>query len=1495
MKKHYILSLFLIFSVSAFSQNFTKFSENTEAYPIELSNLFSTLSLSSERREGKDFTDAWTIFWNSNVLSEQEKLTVIATSNAMLARKMRPLPHFRDYLNVVKIIFETNQQSNVFSTWQNAVLHSISRPTHRPFTEFVRFSTYFFEENVLFKSNSTIWKSSSIDYEIVFDSVAKIVFLTPMTLTCYAFNDSSVIYNTKGVFIPEQNLWLGEYGRVDWQRAGFKPEELFATFGSYTLDLSKREFNIETVNLSYPAIFGNQTLLGTLEDRVLANRREENAIFPKFVSQDERFELKNIFENINYEGGLTLIGSRMLGSADKSGPAVLSFFHENKLFLNFSSNTFLFSQNSITSDRASITIYWENDSIFHSGLPIRYLHEKREISAIRERDGLSRAPFFNSYHNLEMDFEALYWKIDEPKMEFRMIIGPGSESISNFKSTNYFSRATFDRVMGIDKVHPLIALRDCSQQLNSRTISVSDFAKCRKIQTEMIRNQIIQLAIQGYVYYDANTDMIHLKDKLFNFIAASARRTDFDVIEFNSRVTSESNATLSLLNFDLKIRGVSNVSLSDSQNVVVFPTNQEVVVKKDRNFVFDGRIRVGLFNYFGNDFYFDYNEFKINMPKTDSLVFGVRSHKPDDAGNYRLMRVRSTIEDVSGVLKIDHPSNKSGLKPFDEFPIFTSSTPSFVYYDNSSIFPNMYKRENFFFKINPFTLENINNIKTEDIKFYGYLASADIFPDIEHPLSVQEDYSLGFIHQTPATGLPVYGGRAKFVNKINLSNQGLIGDGTLNYLTSTTLADNFLFFPETTITENAKSFKVTEETKKTEYPTVFGSNDRLKWYPYQDNMIVTSKETPFEIFKEKSLLSGTLNLSPTGLLGNGLLEFNNAEITSNKFKFNSRNLTTDTCDFRLKTFDLREMAFITENYQGFIDMDKRFGEFTSNGGLSKISFPANNFICFMDQFSWHMDKDEINLKSTDIIPADHLTTDPRILTQLNLKGSELISVHPEQDSLRFLTSKANYNLREQIIYAHDVQLIRIADAAIVPSDGKVTIKRKAEILPLENAQILANTNSKYHLFHNAKVNVLGRNKFNATGLYNYIDELEQKHIINFTEIGVDPNVKTFAKSNVFDTIAFSLSPFFAFKGNILLNSDIQFLNFNGAAQIKHDCDTLQRAWFRFNYNINPKEVMIPVVNEQRDINGNRVFTGLYFNTDNRGVYSSLVSHKLSSGDIEIASSYGYIFYNKTTNEYQVAAKEKLLNPLISGNYFSLSKLNCQAKVEGKLSLGANLGRVNMNFYGSATHNKYNDSTNINSVIELSFFFNNESMKILNETILANTALNPVDVNNHLFVKYLNEKLGATEATRILNEISMFGQVRRTPDLLDHTFTLVDVNFVYNPSTRSYVSVGQIGIGSLGKNQVNRYVNGAIEIQLRRGGDRLQMYLEVSPSEWFYFNYANGLMQGFSSINAFNEAITNTKAEDRALKAKDDERAYSYWVSTLRRKDAFLKKIELPEE
>ncbi|MES1181413.1 MAG: hypothetical protein ABUL44_01330, partial [Flavobacterium sp.] len=281
-------------------------------------------------------------------------------------------------------------------------------------------------------------------------------------------------------------------------------------------------------------------------------------------------------------------------------------------------------------------------------------------------------------------------------------------------------------------------------------------------------------------------DNITYLDKCDTYIAARAGKKDYDNIIFQSDVQpGTANAKLNLLNYDLTLFGVKEVGLSDSQNVTVFPAKDMVVLKKDRNFTFEGSVMAGRFDYYGKLFSFDYSTFTMNLNNVDSVRIWVDSPQrdPNDPkGGFVQIKVKSVIENLNGKLEIDHPSNKSGVwsKKYPQYPIFTSAKPSFVYYDKPGIQKGVYNRDKFYFKVDPFKIDSLDNFGNDALKFAGVFQSSGIFPEIRDTLRLMPDYSLGFVRQAPPGGYPLYGGKAKFTNTMRLSNQGLRGNGQID-------------------------------------------------------------------------------------------------------------------------------------------------------------------------------------------------------------------------------------------------------------------------------------------------------------------------------------------------------------------------------------------------------------------------------------------------------------------------------------------------------------------------------------------------------------------------------------------------------------------------------------------------------------------------------------------------------------------------------------------
>ena len=66
----------------------------------------------------------------------------------------------------------------------------------------------------------------------------------------------------------------------------------------------------------------------------------------------------------------------------------------------------------------SVKVILINDSIIHSGINLIYNINERRLDLISDDNGISSAPYINTYHNLNMRFQKFSWNIDSDEIIF---------------------------------------------------------------------------------------------------------------------------------------------------------------------------------------------------------------------------------------------------------------------------------------------------------------------------------------------------------------------------------------------------------------------------------------------------------------------------------------------------------------------------------------------------------------------------------------------------------------------------------------------------------------------------------------------------------------------------------------------------------------------------------------------------------------------------------------------------------------------------------------------------------------------------------------------------------------------------------------------------------------------------------------------------------------------------------------------------------------------
>jgi len=1481
MKNRLIFLLLLCSFSFVFAQKkdkkLSKFSQEREVFLQELDVFISAT-------KNKDLKNVFSQFeenFEAEKFDAKGVKKIIDISNIMLGKRLRPNPHFSNYLKAINQFAFQSDALPKFNNWLAIVDSLLQESTTKRLMVFFVFTENFISSGVLRDSRSAKWYCPSNDYTFEIElGHPYLNFHQNLNLSCFAKGSTIYIYKTKGKYWPLDFKWEGEGGNLDWQKVGYHQDSVFAILANYRLNIKSTNINADSV-LFYNKHTFKLPIVGSVKHKIEVGGYDKKRSYPYFKSKGKDVVITEVFKDVDYKGGYILKGKQFIADGGDYAEARIILKRNNKPIIIANANRFSIGKNQISSQLSAVKVFFDSDSIYHSALKFTYKNSTRKLELFRARNGISESPLVNTYHQVTIDCEQMEWNIDEDMILFGSLPGTASSTVY-FESTNNYLEAKYQQLHGMDKIHPLILIRNYIKDKGEELIFVEDFARYAKYPLVQIQHYLTNLANKGFIYYDYGEQRIRVLPKTHNYLRAKSGKGDYDVIAFKSEVLGGSggmkmqiNSALNITTKDLNILGVPEVTLSDSQRVYLYPTGGRIVVKKNRDFIFSGQISTGngRFNLFGKDFYFHYDSFWVDLKRIDSLQLSVplMPIQRDMYGDEILTRVKTVIEGVTGDLRIDHHTNKSGLRKdsFPGFPVFHSKEDSYAYYDKKNIYDGVYDRERVSFHLQKFTIDSLENFTGKGLWFAGTFESANIFPMFDDTLRLQEDYSLGFRRNTPADGFDVYGGKAKYYDEIHLSNNGIKGSGKLEFLTSTSQADNILFFPDST-NLHTQQFNLMAVKEGIEFPEANNTKTYVHFEPYQDVMNIYKKQSEFNMFDAQATLDGDVELRPTGLTGAGIMKLDKAEVSSDFFTYNAEFFNADIADLVVAD-NVGGTAFRAKGLRTHIDLEEKKGRFNKNATAedSYVELPANQYICYIDQFIWDMKKELLEFGEVSE----------------SASGTEFVSVHPYQDSLSFVAKTATYSLQDYVIHTGGVESIEVADAIITPDSGIVTVEKQAIIRTLENATILANSLTKYHTFKNVIADIKGKNKYTASGEYTYKDELKEEQKIYFNDIKVNNDRITIAKGSVDEEDPFKLGAKFSFKGDVNLIAEDKYLTFDGYFKMDHQCSFIPIEWVKFTSEIASDNITLELDSVVFNDDNDRLTTGLVMGADSANIYSTFLNRKNRSIDIDLLTASYFLYYDKQESAFVVSGYDTL------SNVFRLYDKQCKTKGDGLMDLGVSLGRIEMETAGFVEHSILSDKNEMRLFMLLDFFFSEKALKIMAEDISLSAGMDEYDFESEFYGKTLGRIVGKEEAEILLLDLEMLAEFKDFPEKLNHTMSFTDLQLEWDGKENAFYSKGGIGLGNMGKTQINSFLDGYIQIKKGRNNDILTIYLIAESYESYYFNYKSGVMRARSTNVAFNEAIQEMSEGKRKAPHKGGIPAFRYQIAPEQSVDRFVKEME----
>ena len=1530
-----IIALTLFFGLtSAFAQG--HFSTDKSAFVGELSTYLNSSTSKQDREEAAEVMKGFGGVWNS-YYSDSEANTIIGLCNLLHAKSGGK--GYANIFNLVEVLQRiptgglTHSDVSNWLTFTNAK----AQKSMNGMDKYLASCRNIFVDKVLSAKGNSKWTVRDALWS--FPSKERFELSIDGTLALMSQKDESLLKNTKGVYYLEDNHWEGMGGRADWSRFDIPADKVYVTLPDfYRLDLNRSEYAIDSVIFHERQHF-DQDILCRYEDKVLVNAPNEKTMFPRVKSYRSDYAIKNLMRNIDFEGGIGMMGNQVDVFGGVNNKAVFHFRQEGREIVRVQAPRFLMSMDELlVSDNAAMRLYLQDtvpgaqwDSIYHNDLGFRYDNKTRKMMIFRSEKDFGDGPFHDYFHGVDIFVEAMYWDIDGNQVDFRRMEGVNPTSEGDVVSVNYFRHDDFKRLQGLDASHPMIRIEKFLQGFDNvdRQVkfAVGDLASYLHYPIEQVISLLLRLQAEGYVEYDSETKWATALPRFFDVVDSYRETIDYDVIKIHTVTTNrQPNLRLDLHTNDLLVYGITSqidgyegaaISLSDRKRVVIAPDLARITFTKDQNFRFSGGILAGMFEFFTKDSEFNYENFSIDMKKIDSLRFYARYDN-------HVIPVDGTLERLKGRLDIDHGDNKSSRYETPDYPIFHSDAEGFKFYRkiNGGVFhPGAVDsvmtaddlEGKFFYTVYPFEVDSLNDLSMKRVKFEGELVSGGIMPNIVQPLVVMEDFSLGFIHQIgedETQSYPLYGDLGRFHNKVFLSGSGFFGEGKLDYQTSAFKSDQFMFYLDS-VTAITNQFKMVPREDGTGFPMASADALRLKWDVRAPELTTETIDNPICMYGD-TYFTGKTVLAPDGYSADGKLRFGLTEFDSDHFALDSRTFVADSANFLLYSADTANVAFAATNYRANVDFDAQKVKYDYLDQNSSLDFPMNQYICSLKEAEWDMATNNLHLYNPVETFGDYATaTTHEELLAIHNNASKFISLVPDQDSLQFYSMNAEYDMTNYIIHAHDVKIIRVADAAVFPYTHDVDINAESKLEPV-NGDLLADTLNRFHLYKDAVVNIHSRNYYDAQGTWDYTDAGG----VN-TPVKVDTIVPvggiTHGYAHIADTAEFKLSTQFGFQGRLTLEAteklgyfdgqyamlafeepkpitivvqepldpelvegeeeqnDSTFLNLDdfGPGDPRWGLETEQDTiaslnhWFASATHVNPADIRIPIDIDRIREGEPNMCNGLYYELAiDGGYFGSFLTPRAGRKDLDDAApSNGILWFNADSLRFVVTDTTQ---------YDARLELDSRGVINGHCTTDLGFDTPLAKFIVFGDYTQYpNDSLVLQGVNVFNAPVFDDDVMAAMADVYANMEGASIDLTQTGYLDYFRSENTEEKTQELKTNIELAGYPpMESSDFYCNTIVIPDLKMVWNDKMHAFVSVGKIGLGSFGNHIVNKYVDGCVVFD-RRLGNITYYFQNDMFQTYINYNSGDGQLQVHATYGDINQKMYDTKEKVRT-RTKDDK-------------------------
>ena len=1258
--------------------------------------------------------------------------------------------------------------------------------------------------------------------------------------------DTIVLKGMNAYFTFENKRISGIGGTIDWSNVGLPSQTTYATLKEYDFSIDQKEFDFLDVEFSYIGELP-EPVLGQLKIHGNPPRKTEDS-YPRFISNMANSSIAGLEgSGLEYRGGVSYEGREFYSRSafDEKSTIIGSWNGETRFRAYSTSFNFNSADSSVSSKNASVVLYHGQDSVFHPVVELEYFYGKGYMKLVPGKNGFQTTPFRTSFYNMDVVGDVLDWDMKSDSFNISTI-SARTEVPVLIESKNYYNANRFYSLSELYNFHPLLLAVEMSRRVGSESFYLSELVDMSGIGEGVLERTMINLMSKGLAIFDPVTKLVTVTEKGFHYVDASQQESDYDDLIIPSITGETANASFNTLNNILSVNGVDKFFLSDSLDVIITPDSGRIKISENRQIEFDGALTMGNFKYIGQKFKFRYDSFLVELPKIDSIQLFVES----DDGNREALN--NQLVQTSGVLRINKPNNKSARESNRKYPKFKSQDTARVYFNKPDVLNNAYD-STVYLEVLPYELDSAANADPRNFSPSSIFHSNGMFPVFFVNGKAMPDKSFGFIQTVPDSGYSLYGTVGKISGEIKMDQKGLTSSGNIQFLTTNLKTESVTFYLDSMYSDKGIEGTIAPGTKNnTSFPSVELKRYEVNWLAKKDSMNLKNLEDPFKIYDSLGRFDGVLTLSTNGLLGEGEMEIQGSKTESKAYTLEEQGFEARNSLFTVSSNNPRKPILSSDDVKVSYNVAGQNAKISPEvQGNASIELPFAQYKTSIPEAEWDIKNKRIMMTKPDTVP---------------LEKSFFYATRTSMDSLAFSATSAFYDIENQELTVQGIPEIIVADALITPDSNQVVIGENAELQELTNAIIVFDTAVANHRLYDATINIQSRSRFTGEGTYELVT-VQDTFAIKFTQFRFEEDEEkglyTKSSGEVDAQAGVKVSPGFIFKGQVFMYAFRKALELKGSVKLDLKKLKEKNVWIEYESNDDISEVIFDFDNARTEF-GDPLNAGLHFNRGD--IYLSFITEKrgLDDDDFFIPSG-GSLFYDQEKGSYNIANQNKLDDPAnnYAGNMFSYNEDTQDVTFEGKLNFISPFTKgIDFQASGKGTGNLDSADFQVNSMLVMDLGLPVESVPLMAADLRKMGEQLGIklahDDRSDLIYK-VAEFIG-DEATKAWDNSyqGVPAALVSASTALQKDLVISNVDLKWSKQTKTFYSVGKIGVSNVNLTDLNMEMDGFVEIKKTPEGEVINILLQLTDGTWYYFTYDGYSLGTYSSNTAYNNVILGSK-------------------------------------